>query len=271
MRWYTTVRDLTDIHVTGARVAYPTAHAALAAIAARRACSGATAGGTVATAAACDAGGQDVKLLLPPAAAVSGAAGGTSLAVKVEEPAGAVTAAESGAAAPAGAQTGTGLPITADIKAMPGVPAAAPTVASLAGDAPCDCHGQADAAVTVGSSAAAPAARAASAGGCCAHPVAGVTTAVCESCVITVRFMGYLRVHQGSGQVFDAIDLFLPDTQFETQVGSTACRRSQPKQASYRGNEFDQKCGMGRFSEVRGIIETYEVVCWLGVYARATT
>jgi hypothetical protein len=35
--------------------------------------------------------------------------------------------------------------------------------------------------------------------------------------------MGYFRVHQGSGQVFDAIDLFLPDTQFETQVGTLSC------------------------------------------------
>lgn len=37
--------------------------------------------------------------------------------------------------------------------------------------------------------------------------------------MITVRFLGYFRVHQGSGTIFDAIDLFLPDTQFETQVG----------------------------------------------------
>ena len=30
--------------------------------------------------------------------------------------------------------------------------------------------------------------------------------------------MGFYRVWHGSGEVFDAVDLFLPDSQFPTQV-----------------------------------------------------
>jgi hypothetical protein len=73
--------------------------------------------------------------------------------------------------------------------------------------------------------------------------VAGLTSALCESCVITVRFMGYFRVHQGSGQVFDAIDLFLPDTQFETQVGVPSVLGSSSNDRSRNSNTGLQ--GMG--------------------------
>lgn len=43
-------------------------------------------------------------------------------------------------------------------------------------------------------------------------------SASCESCLVTVRFLGFHRVWQGSGEVFDTVDLFLPDQQYETQV-----------------------------------------------------
>ena len=36
---------------------------------------------------------------------------------------------------------------------------------------------------------------------------------------MTVRWLGFHRIWQGSGEVFDSIDLFLPDVQFGTQVG----------------------------------------------------
>jgi hypothetical protein len=37
--------------------------------------------------------------------------------------------------------------------------------------------------------------------------------------------MGYFRVWQGTGEVFDAVELFLPDAQYETQVrvAATEC------------------------------------------------
>ncbi len=49
-----------------------------------------------------------------------------------------------------------------------------------------------------------------------------VTSATCESCVVTVRFMGYHRVRKGSGEAFDHVQLFLPDVQMETQVSGFA-------------------------------------------------
>lgn len=44
------------------------------------------------------------------------------------------------------------------------------------------------------------------------------TTACCDAAMVTVRWLGFHRIWQGSGEVFDSIDLFLPDVQFETQV-----------------------------------------------------
>ena len=45
------------------------------------------------------------------------------------------------------------------------------------------------------------------------------TTACCDAAIVTVRWLGFHRIWQGSGEVFDSIDLFLPDVQFGTQVG----------------------------------------------------
>lgn len=119
VRHYTKVRDYCDVHVTGGKVAYPTAGAALAAIAAR--------GGDAATAHL-----DDTRSSSTPAATGS---------------------------ADAGQATG------GDIASQ-----------------------------------------------------SSFTTATCESCLITVRFLGYHRVAQGSGRIIDTVELFLPDTQFETQV-----------------------------------------------------
>ena len=43
-------------------------------------------------------------------------------------------------------------------------------------------------------------------------------TATCESCYVTVRFLGYHRVAYGTGEIIDSVELFLPDSQWETQV-----------------------------------------------------
>jgi hypothetical protein len=216
VRWYTRVRDHTDIHVTGAHVAYPTAHAALAAIAARRAAAGT------------DTRQSTVKL--EPAAATACPVHGVEAAqqqVKAEEGGGA--AAVAGKLGVSGLLNGSAAEqqrcqvyIKSEDGAEP-ASAAAGAAGSAANAAQCCCccagsltipptttpEPAAAAAATVGTSGSDSGRQ---------HAVAGVTSAVCESCVITVRFMGYFRVHQGSGQVFDAIDLFLPDTQFETQV-----------------------------------------------------
>ncbi len=47
------------------------------------------------------------------------------------------------------------------------------------------------------------------------------TTACCDAAIVTVRWLGLHRIWQGSGEVFDSIDLFLPDVQFGTQVRPT--------------------------------------------------
>ena len=44
------------------------------------------------------------------------------------------------------------------------------------------------------------------------------TAACCDAAIVTVRWLGFHRIWQGSGEVFDSIDLFLPDVQFGTQV-----------------------------------------------------
>ena len=54
-----------------------------------------------------------------------------------------------------------------------------------------------------------------------------VTTAACGECCVTTRWLGFYRVWQGSGEVFDAVDLFLPDVQFNTQVRRCALGSSQ--------------------------------------------
>ena len=49
-----------------------------------------------------------------------------------------------------------------------------------------------------------------------------LTTAACGECQVTTRWLGFYRVWQGSGEVFDTVDLFLPDVQFNTQVRAPA-------------------------------------------------
>lgn len=49
---------------------------------------------------------------------------------------------------------------------------------------------------------------------------AAPSTARCDECQVTTRWLGFYRVWQGSGEVFDTVDLFLPDVQFNTQARS---------------------------------------------------
>ena len=44
------------------------------------------------------------------------------------------------------------------------------------------------------------------------------TSAQCAECEVTTRWMGFVRIWQGSGEAFDMVDLFLPDVQITTQV-----------------------------------------------------
>ncbi|BDA42593.1 probable ATP-dependent helicase hrq1 [Coccomyxa sp. Obi] len=50
------------------------------------------------------------------------------------------------------------------------------------------------------------------------QPEATPSTARCDECQVTTRWLGFYRVWQGSGEVFDTVDLFLPDVQFNTQA-----------------------------------------------------
>jgi len=40
----------------------------------------------------------------------------------------------------------------------------------------------------------------------------------CEGCEVTTRFLGFHRIWQGSGRVFDTVDLDLPDSAYATQA-----------------------------------------------------
>lgn len=60
-------------------------------------------------------------------------------------------------------------------------------------------------------------------GGKCAYPLASSlgapnTSVTCASATVTLKFLGFHRVWHGSGKVFDSVQLFLPDSQFETKV-----------------------------------------------------
>ncbi len=46
----------------------------------------------------------------------------------------------------------------------------------------------------------------------------GCSSAACESCYVTVRFLGYHRVAHGTGEITDSVQLFLPDSQWVTQA-----------------------------------------------------
>lgn len=65
------------------------------------------------------------------------------------------------------------------------------------------------------------------------------TTATVGKAVITTRWMGYARIWRGSGQVFDVVDLFLPDVMYETvavslRLPSIARRMVAEQQGSFR-------------------------------------
>ena len=55
-----------------------------------------------------------------------------------------------------------------------------------------------------------------------------LTAARCDECEVTTRWLGFYRVWQGSGEVFDTVDLFLPDVQFNTQVGAPWHKEERP-------------------------------------------
>ncbi|KAK9842388.1 hypothetical protein WJX84_006352, partial [Apatococcus fuscideae] len=50
------------------------------------------------------------------------------------------------------------------------------------------------------------------------HEQYAQTTAACAEALVTVRWLGFHRIWQGSGEAFDHVDLFLPDVQFPTQA-----------------------------------------------------
>lgn len=54
------------------------------------------------------------------------------------------------------------------------------------------------------------------------------TSARCGRAVITLRFLGFLRVWRGSGIAFDRVDLFLPDVQLETEAAYVRYGRRSP-------------------------------------------
>ena len=55
-----------------------------------------------------------------------------------------------------------------------------------------------------------------------------LTAARCDECEVTTRWLGFYRVWQGSGEVFDTVDLFLPDVQFNTQVKALWPKQERP-------------------------------------------
>lgn len=48
------------------------------------------------------------------------------------------------------------------------------------------------------------------------------TMAQCAEAEVTTRWLGFHRVRHGTGEIFDTVDLFLPDVQFPTQVCDTS-------------------------------------------------
>lgn len=43
-------------------------------------------------------------------------------------------------------------------------------------------------------------------------------SANCADALVTTRWLGFVRVWRGTGQVFDSVDLFLPDVQYATEA-----------------------------------------------------
>ena len=61
-----------------------------------------------------------------------------------------------------------------------------------------------------------------------------LTAARCDECEVTTRWLGFYRVWQGSGEVFDTVDLFLPDVQFNTQVSLSLTYQTIWEHRSFR-------------------------------------
>lgn len=60
------------------------------------------------------------------------------------------------------------------------------------------------------------------------------TKAACGKALVTTRWLGFVRVWRGTGQVFDTIDLYLPDVAFETvatYIRLPACARTRVESA----------------------------------------
>jgi DEAD/DEAH box helicase domain-containing protein len=49
-------------------------------------------------------------------------------------------------------------------------------------------------------------------------PLLPGTSAACGRALVTTRWLGFVRCWRGSGQVFDRVDLWLPDVQYETEA-----------------------------------------------------
>jgi len=65
------------------------------------------------------------------------------------------------------------------------------------------------------------------------------SSAIVGDAVVTTRWMGYVRIWRGSGQVFDKVDLFLPDQEYRTVAISLPLpaivrQRIEEKQGSFR-------------------------------------
>lgn len=68
------------------------------------------------------------------------------------------------------------------------------------------------------------------------------TSAVAAECEVTNRWLGFHRIWHGSGEVFDTVDLFLPDVQFSTQARRPLVFR---RYIFLPGHVKDDSCGCG--------------------------
>ncbi|GAX82210.1 hypothetical protein CEUSTIGMA_g9638.t1 [Chlamydomonas eustigma] len=66
------------------------------------------------------------------------------------------------------------------------------------------------------------------------------TAAECESAIVTARFYGFNRMWQGSGQVFDSVELHLPDVMFETQAAFIRVPPSARAECMEKGLDFKE-------------------------------
>ncbi|KAL4447650.1 hypothetical protein ABPG75_004869 [Micractinium tetrahymenae] len=59
---------------------------------------------------------------------------------------------------------------------------------------------------------------AAPAGGVAAAAAGPAGATMCSPALVTTRWLGFRRIWRGTGEVFDTVDLFVPDVQFETEA-----------------------------------------------------